>query len=99
MHRTHGKASRLQTSFQYALNPIPAAAHPPQPKATGAKVTYLMTKASNLSHYRFNLRCSCTGNYAVAPVQCHVSNKLRAALHCGAAQHAQSHSTYHPCDL
>ena len=70
--------------------------YPPQPSATGAKTTYLMTKVSNLSHCRLTLRCSCSGDYAVAPVQCHVSNVLHAALHRGPAQHAQSHTTYHP---
>ena len=84
MHRSHGKASGLQTSLQYTHSPVPAAAHSPQPKAIGAKVTYLMTKMSKLSHCRLSLHCSCTGNYAVAPVQCHVSNKLRTALHCTA---------------
>ena len=30
MHRTHGKEFQLQISFQYILNPIPAAATPAQ---------------------------------------------------------------------
>ena len=70
--------------------------HPPQPSATGAKATYLMAKVSNLSHCRLDMRCSCAGDYAVAPVQYHVSNALHAALHCGPAQHIQSHTIYHP---
>ena len=32
MCRTHGKASRLQTSLQYTHSPVPAAAHLPSPK-------------------------------------------------------------------
>ena len=58
-----------------------------------------MTNVSNLSHCSHNLRCGCTGGYAVAPVQCHVSNALHTALHCGPAQHTQPHTTYHPYKL
>ena len=64
--------------------------------ATGAKAKYLMAKISNLSHCRLALHCSCSGDYAVASVQRHVSNILHAALHRGPEQHTQSHTTYHP---
>ena len=88
--------SNCKTVFQYTPNQSQRQQHPPQPNATGAKATYLVTKVSNLSHCKLNLRCSCTGDCAVAPAQCHVSYALHVVLRCGLAQHIQRHTTYHP---